>query len=87
MSRNCSIVFTFRDFLWKIGFDYQFFWKKPYFSTKDTIFMSELLPNENGFKGKKGPNVIFLPITKTPLLHTPQIFTKVHFKMSLVYKV
>ena len=49
--------------------------------------MSELLPNENGFKGKKGPNVKHLPITKAPLVHTPQIFTKVHFKMSLVYKV
>ena len=48
--------------------------------------MSELLPNENGFKGKKGPYVIILPITKTPLLYTAQIFTKVHFKKSLVYK-
>ena len=71
----------------KIGLDIQFVWKKPYFSAKDTIFMSELLPNENGFKGKKGPNVKLLPITKAPQVHTPQIFTKVHFKMSLVYKV
>ena len=70
----------------KNGLDIEFFWKKPNFSTKDTIFMSELLPNENGFKGKKGPNVKHLLITKAPLVHTPQIFTKVHFKKSLVYK-
>ena len=49
--------------------------------------MSELLPKENGFMGKKGPTVKILPITKTPILHSRQFLTKVHLKMSLVYKV
>ena len=41
-----------------------FFYKKIDFSTKDTMLMSELLPNENGFKGKSCPDVKIVPFPK-----------------------
>ena len=61
---------TFVVFCEKNCYDNHFLGEKKYFSTKDTIFMSELLPNENGFKGKKSHTVKIIPITKTPIYYT-----------------
>ena len=37
------------------------------------MLMTELLPNENGFKGKNRLDVKILPFAKTPLLDTRHI--------------
>ena len=48
----------------------QFFYKKTTIGTQNSELMAELLPNENGFKGKNSHDVKILPFVKTPLLHT-----------------
>ena len=46
-----------------------------------------MCPIENGFKGKKWPDVKVFTVGKTPIVHSRQMITEFHLKNSLVNMV